>query len=63
MLIAETELGSGKGQEKKKLAVDYVVKNLNFSAPVKMIISVILSRFIDDVIEISVRLMKHFEAD
>ena len=63
VLIAETELGSGKGQEKKKMAVDYVVKNLNFSAPVKMIISVILSGFIDDVIEISVRLMKHFEAD
>lgn len=63
VLIAETELGSGHGEEKKKIAVDYVLKNLNFSTPVKIIISVILSSFIDDVIEISVRLMKHFEAN
>ena len=63
VLIAETELGSGNGQQKKKMAIDYVVKNISCSAPIKMIISIFLSSFIDDVVEISVKLMKHFEAD
>ena len=58
VLVAEQELGSGKGQEKKKLAIEYVLKNLPFSGFVKSIISIFLSSFIDDVIEISVNYMK-----
>lgn len=57
VLVAESELGSGAGQQKKKMAVDYVVKNLPFSNLVKCIISVLLSSFIDDVVEISVKIM------
>ncbi len=58
VLVAEAELGSGKGQEKKKLAIDYVLKNLPISSFLKSIISILLSSFIDDAIEISVNYMK-----
>ncbi|MBQ8460539.1 hypothetical protein IJ541_10625 [bacterium] len=58
VLVAEDELGSGAGQEKKKLAIEYIVKNLPFSGFVRNIISIFLSSFIDDVVEISVSYMK-----
>lgn len=58
VLVAEAELGSGKGQEKKKLAIEYVLKNLPISNFLKSIISILLSNFIDDAIEISVNYMK-----
>ena len=57
VLVAEAELGSGKGQEKKKLAIEYVLKNLPISNFLKSIISILLSSFIDDAIEISVNYM------
>ncbi len=57
VLVAEKELGSGNGQLKKKMAIDYIVKNLPFSNFVKNIISILLSSFIDDVVEISVQYM------
>jgi len=59
VFIAEKELGSGKGQEKKKMAVEYVIKNLPFSNFAKSIISIILSSFIDNIVEISVRVMQN----
>ena len=46
-----------KGQEKKKLAIQYIVNKLPFVPLVKTIISVLLSSFIDDVVEISVDYM------
>ena len=55
--IAEAELGSGKGQEKKKMAIAYIVRKLPFSSFLKTLISVLLSSFIDDVVEISVDYM------
>lgn len=58
VLVAEAELGSGEGQEKKKLAIDYVLKNLPISSFLKSVISILLSSFIDDAIEISVNYMK-----
>lgn len=58
VLVAESELGSGKGQEKKKLAIEYVLKNLPISNFLKSIISILLSSFIDNAIEISVNYMK-----
>lgn len=58
VLVAEAELGSGKGQEKKKLAIEYVLKNLPISNFLKSIISILLSSFIDNAIEISVNYMK-----
>ena len=58
VLVAEAELGSGKGQEKKKLAIEYVLKNLPISNFLKSLISILLSSFIDDASEISVNYMK-----
>ena len=40
VLKAEQELGSGKGQQKKRVAIDYILKNLSI--------------FIDDSIELAV---------
>ena len=57
--IAETQLGSGQGQAKKKIAIDYILKNLPLPTFVKNIISILLSSFIDDVIEISVEYMQN----
>ncbi len=55
VLKAEQELGSGNGQQKKKLAIDYVVKNLPLPEIMKMLVSVFLSSFIDDSIELAVK--------
>ena len=47
VLAAEAQLGSGHGQEKKKMAIDYV--------------SILLSSFIDDVVELAVGYMKSLQ--
>lgn len=57
VIVAEAELGSGNGQEKKRLAIQYIVNKLPFAPLLKTIISVLLSSFIDDVVEISVDYM------
>lgn len=57
VLVAESELGSNKGKEKKQLAIDYILKNLPISEIFKQIIAILLSGFIDDVVEISVAYM------
>ena len=61
VFVAEKELGSGKGKEKKELAIKYVVNNLPFSDILKPLVSMLLSKFIDDVIEISVTYMKSLQ--
>ena len=58
VLVAETELGSGKGQEKKKMAIDYIISHLPFTGLTKSLISIFLSRFIDSAVEISVKYME-----
>ncbi len=63
VLVAERELGSGNGARKKKLAIDYIVKNLPFSNFVKTAISILLSSFIDDVVEISVKYMNRLSEE
>lgn len=57
VLAAEAKLGSGCGQEKKNMAISYIVKNLPFPEVVKSIISILLSSFIDDAVEIAVKYM------
>ena len=57
VLVAEEELGSGKGQQKKQMAIDYIVSHLPFSGMTKSIISIFLSRFIDSAVEVSVKYM------
>ena len=54
VFAAETEIGSGKGTEKKEIAINYIVKNLPFNPVVKEIISIFLSTFIDNAIEAAV---------
>ena len=61
VFVAEKELGSGKGKEKKELAIKYVVKNLPFSDILKPLVSMLLSKFIDHVIEIYVTYMKSLQ--
>ena len=57
VFTAEEEIGSGKGEIKKKLAIDYIVSNLPFPTFVKDIIGTFLSHFIDDAIETAVEYM------
>ncbi len=54
VLIAEEELGSGNGQAKKQIAIEYIIKNLPFSEPIKRIISFLLSKMIDELVESAV---------
>ncbi|MBE7712822.1 MAG: hypothetical protein E7Z87_03675 [Cyanobacteria bacterium SIG26] len=57
VITAEEKLGSGQGEAKKKLAIQYIVNYLPFSPIIKTIVSTLLSGFIDDVIEIAVHYM------
>ena len=58
---AEEILGSNKGTQKKELAIKYVVNNLPFSEFVKPFVAMLLSKFIDDVIEVSVTYMQSMQ--
>lgn len=51
VLVAEKELGTGKGQQKKQMAIKYIIEHLPFSPLAKNIISIFLSKFIDNAIE------------
>ena len=54
VLVAEEKLGSGNGQAKKQMAVEYIVKNLPFPEFIKQILSFLLSKMIDELIESAV---------
>lgn len=56
--IAEETLGSSKGKEKKQMAIEYIVSNIPVIAPLKRLISMLLSSFIDDAVEFAVQYMK-----
>ncbi len=55
---AEKALGSQKGQEKKDMAIKYIVDHIPVFAPLKPLISMFLSSFIDDAVEFAVEYMK-----
>ncbi len=55
---AEETLGSQKGQEKKAMAIEYIVSHIPVFAPLKPLISMLLSSFIDDAVEFAVEYMK-----
>ena len=46
VIVAEKELGTGKGKQKKEIAINYIIKNLPFSPFIKNLISIFLSKFI-----------------
>lgn len=54
VLIAEEEYGSGNGQAKKQMAIEYIVRNLPFADPIKRILSLLLSKMIDELVESAV---------
>lgn len=58
VLKAEEALGSSKGQQKKEMAVKYVVDKIPAPALLKPVISILLSSFIDDAVELAVEYMK-----
>lgn len=55
---AEEALGSKKGQEKKEMALNYIIQNIPIPAFIKPFIVKLLSGFIDDAIEFAVEYMK-----
>lgn len=56
--IAEETLESSSGQEKKAAAIDYIVSMLPVPYFFKGVISMVLSRFIDEAVEQAVSYMK-----
>lgn len=61
VLKAEEALGSKKGQEKKEMAIKYVIEKIPLPAFIKPIVTIFLSSFIDDAIELAVEYMKNEE--
>lgn len=55
--MAEDTLSTETGKEKKAAAIEYVVSMLPLVSPFKKVVSVILSRFIDDSVEKAVTYM------
>lgn len=58
VVYAENSLGSNKGKEKKKMAIEFVIGKLPVPAPLKPLCSILLSSFIDDAIELAVEYME-----
>ena len=56
--MAELELSSATGKEKKEKAVEFVVSRIPVAQPFKSIIVILLSKFIDKAIEQAVTYMK-----
>ena len=56
--LAEETLGSNKGQEKKKMAIEYIISKLPIPFPFNKFIGILLSSFIDDAVEFAVQYMK-----
>lgn len=54
VLVAEDKFGSGNGQEKKQMAVEYIVNNLPFPEFIKQILAFLLSKMIDELVESAV---------
>lgn len=56
--MAEDTLETSNGQEKKSAAIEYVISMLPIASPFKCIVTVILSKFIDEAVEKAVTYMK-----
>ena len=56
--MAEETLNSATGKEKKTAAVEYIVSMLPIISPLKSIVCVVLSKFIDEAVEKAVEYMK-----
>jgi hypothetical protein len=58
VFTAEEALGSNTGQQKKAMALEFIISNIPVIAPFKTIIAGLLSKFIDEAIEFAVTRMK-----
>lgn len=56
--MAENTLESSSGQEKKNAAIEYIISMLPVASPFKGIITVLLSKFIDEAVEKAVLYLK-----
>lgn len=56
--MTEETLDSATGQEKKTAAIEYIVSMLPVISPFKSIISVLLSKFMDEAVEKAVAYLK-----
>lgn len=63
VLKAEDALGSKQGQQKKEMALNYIIKNISLPSLIKTIIVKLLSSFIDDTIELAVEYMKNHNSE
>ncbi len=58
VVIAEKTLGSNKGKEKKKMAIEYISSRIPVPELFKPFISALFSSFIDDAVEFAVEYME-----
>jgi len=61
--MAEQSMDTTTGQGKKTMAIEYVVSMLPIFQPLKAVIVVLLSKFIDEAIEQAVKYMKEVKND
>ena len=59
--MAEETFESASGQDKKFAAIEYIVSMLPLITPLKQIIAVVLSKFIDESIEKAVEYMNNIK--
>lgn len=59
--VAEQSLDSKTGQEKKELAIEYVVSMLPLLPPLKTVAVVLLSKIIDEAVEQAVKYMNEIK--
>lgn len=55
--MAEQSLDTSSGQEKKAIAIEYIVSMLPLLPPLKTVIILLLSKFIDEAVEHAVKYM------
>ena len=58
VVVAEKALGSNKGKEKKKMAIEYIINRLPVPILLKPLICAVLSSFIDEAVEFAVEYME-----
>lgn len=58
---AEEMLGSSRGQEKKTMAIEYVLNKIPLPALFRPFVKILFSSFIDEAIELAVEYMKSEE--
>ncbi len=61
VIMAEETLSSSNGQSKKTAAIEYIISMLPIPSMFKCIISIILSKFIDEAVENAVTYMKDIQ--